>query len=86
MKRSAMPEFFDVLALFCFALARRLLPHQRTLRHCAAAASHGTNAPRPRRFWYTYGSPRIVDRVQREQGWLVLHHESARAPKTETPK
>ena len=23
MKRSAMPEFFDVLALFCFALARR---------------------------------------------------------------
>jgi hypothetical protein len=31
MKRSAMPEFFDVLALFCFALARRaLLPHQRT--------------------------------------------------------
>ena len=45
MKRSAMPEFFDVLALFCFALARRALPPQYQLyrdlhRACAGFGIH----------------------------------------------
>lgn len=40
-------------------------------------------ASAPRRFWYTYGSPRIVDRVQREQSgccYITNRHEP-RKPK-----
>lgn len=50
-------------------------------RAAAAVPTIARSTPRLRRFWYTYGSPRIVDRVQCEAGWLLLHHESARARK-----